>query len=156
MGTKKLSELVLSVVLVVAGVILLVGANQIETGTSMGQGGDFMPKVCAYAWLIVSVLLLYTNTNMKDDHVKGITMHLKEWTATLVLLFVYVFLLDKLGFTLCSILYMFIQMCLFVPEELRTKKNYILFAVISIVMPIAVNALFANAFSLILPTGVLF
>lgn len=156
MGTKKLSELVLSVVLVVAGVILLVGANQIETGTSMGQGGDFMPKVCAYAWLIVSVLLLYTNTNMKDDHVKGIKMHLKNWTATLVLLFVYVFLLDKLGFTLCSILYMFIQMCLFVPEELRSKKNYILFAVISIILPIAVNALFANAFSLILPTGVLF
>ena len=122
----------------------------------MGQGGDFMPKVCAFAWLTVSVLLLLSNFQMEDDGVRAITMKLKNWAATLVLLFLYILLLDKLGFVVSSVLYMFIQMCLFVPAEFRSKKNYILFAVISLVLPVAVNLLFVNAFSLILPTGVLF
>ena len=93
---------------------------------------------------------------MEDDGVRAITMKLKNWAATLVLLFLYILLLDKLGFVVSSVLYMFIQMCLFVPAEFRSKKNYILFAVISLVLPVAVNLLFVNAFSLILPTGVLF
>lgn len=156
MDTKKLSEIVISLILVVAGVILLIAAFQIEAGTTMGQGGDFMPKVCAFTWLTVSVLLLLSNFQMEDDGVRAITMKLKNWAATLVLLFLYILLLDKLGFVVSSVLYMFIQMCLFVPAEFRSKKNYILFAVISLVLPVAVNLLFVNAFSLILPTGVLF
>jgi putative tricarboxylic transport membrane protein len=156
MGTKKCSEIVVSVVLIITGVVLLISSFQIEAGTTMGQGGDFMPKLCGVLWLIVSVMLLLSNLRVKDDGIKGITMNLKNWGTTLALLFVYILLLDKIGFTVSSILYMFIQMCLFVPDELRSKQRYVLFAVISVILPIAVNLLFANAFSLILPTGKLF
>lgn len=68
----------------------------------------------------------------------------------------YVVLIPLLGFTLSSILYMFAQMMLFVPAVYRTKRNIILFAALSIVVPVAVYYLFVNVFYLLLPAGRLF
>ena len=61
-----------------------------------------------------------------------------------------------LGFMLSSILYMFAQMLLFVPAVYRTKRNVILFAGLSVAVPIAVYYLFVNVFYLLLPAGKLF
>ena len=73
-----------------------------------------------------------------------------------MLLFAYIYLLNILGFTVSSMLYLIIQMLLFVPSKLRTTKNIVIFLVLAVVVPLAVNALFVNAFSLLLPEGVIF
>ena len=155
MSTKKLSEVILSMVLLIAGLALWFASQSIEVGAAMGQGGDFMPKLCSTVWVLISALLLVSNITMKDGGEKEAGINLKGFFATLVLLFVYVFMLKPIGFVISSMAYMLIQMLLFVPAEYRTKKNYILFVVLSVVIPVAVNALFVNVFSLILPTGIL-
>lgn len=155
MSTKKLSEVILSMVLLIAGIALWFASQSIKVGAAMGQGGDFMPKLCSTVWVLISALLLVSNITMKDDGEKEAGINLKGFFATLVLLFVYVFMLKPIGFVISSMAYMLIQMLLFVPAEYRTKKNYILFVVLSVVIPVAVNALFVNVFSLILPTGIL-
>ena len=155
MGAKKRSEIIIAAVLTVVGIALWFSARQIQTGAVMGQGGDFMPKLCSWLWLIISVLLLISAVMEEDDGVKEMGINIKGFLATLALLFVCVLLLKPVGFVLTSIGYMFLQMLLFVPAELRNKKNYIFFVIISVILPIAVNALFVNVFSLILPTGIL-
>lgn len=114
MSAKKLSEVIMNMVLVLAGASLWLSAQNIAVGAVMGQGGDFMPKLCSSIWLLVSGLLLIFSLRAPDE---------KEKTNTAGIY--------------------------------RSKKNYIIFAVISIALPIGVNVLFANVFSLILPTGIL-
>ncbi|WP_181995718.1 tripartite tricarboxylate transporter TctB family protein [Clostridium sp. AM58-1XD] len=156
MGIKKLSELVTDFVLLITGVGLWISAQTIETGTTMGKGSDFMPKVCTAVWVILAVILLLQTLKMADDKDKTLKMSLKGFLLTFLYLAVYMFLLNVTGFIISSILYMFAQMMLYVPETGRTKKNVILFAVLSAAVPIAVNILFVNAFSLLLPAGSIF
>ena len=120
----------------------------------MGQGGDFMPKLASGLWLLIGgLLVVYTIWDKcPKEEAKG---NLKGFLLTLVLLFMYVLLLEPVGFVITSIVYMFIQMMLFVPRELVNKKRLIVFAVVSFLLPVLVNLLFANVFYLILPTGIL-
>lgn len=155
MGAKKLSEVVVNFVLVLIGAALWVSAQSIAAGAAMGQGGDFMPKLCSTIWVCISGLLLVFSLFMPDGKEKADMVSVKGLLITMVLLFLYVLLLKPVGFVITSVLYMFIQMELFVPAEYRSKKNHIIFAVVSVILPIGVNALFANVFSLILPTGIL-
>lgn len=155
MSGKKLSETLVNLVLVLTGAALWLAAQKIEVGAAMGQGGDFMPKLCSTIWLIIAILLFVFGLRAPDTGKGEASVSVKGFVITLLLLFAYVLLLKPIGFVITSIVYMFIQMMLFVPAELRSKKNYIIFAIVSVVLPIAVNLLFVNVFSLILPTGIL-
>lgn len=155
MGTKKISEIIINLVLFMFGILLFISAQSIEAGAAMGQGGDFMPKLCSAIWVLISGLMLAISVFNKQKQNIGIKENIKGFFLTLVLLFFYIFLMKPIGFVISSIFYMFAQMMLFVPKELINKRRLILFAVISIVLPILVNLLFVNVFSLILPTGIL-
>lgn len=152
--SKNLASNIVNLVLLLMGVGLFISAQGIETGAAMAQGGDFMPKLCSGIWMVLGILLFLFGLREKPAEGGG-QVSLKGFGATLALLLVYVLLLKPVGFVITSIVYLFLQMCLFVPAEKRTKKNYILFAVISVVMPFAVNWLFVNVFALILPAGIL-
>lgn len=145
----------MNMVLVLAGAALWLSAKNIAVGAAMGQGGDFMPKLCSSIWLLVSGLLLVFSLRAPDEKEKANTAGMRGFLITAALLFAYILLLKPVGFVITSAVYMFTQMMLFVPKEYRSKKNYIIFAVIAIALPIGVNALFANVFSLILPAGIL-
>ncbi len=151
--SKNLSSNIFNLLLVIAGVALFMTAQNIDTGSAMGAGGDFMPKLLTTIWLIFSILIFITGLRQKGS---AESMDTKGFIMTLVLLFAYIFLINILGFTLISIVYVFIQMLLFAPKENRTKKTYITFAAISVIAPILVNLIFANVFFLILPEGMLF
>lgn len=155
MSGKKLSETLVNLVLVISGAALWLSAQTIEVGAAMGQGGDFMPKLCSSIWFVIALLLFVFGLRTRDAEKSEAPVSIKGFLATLVLLFLYVLLLKPIGFVITSIVYMFAQMLLFVPSELRSKKNYIIFAIVSVVLPIVVNMLFVNVFSLILPTGIL-
>jgi len=155
MGTRKTTEYIIDIILLFMGVGFWASSQSIAHGSAIGLGGEFMPKVTSALWILTSIGLLINEYTTPDDKVKGITANVKGFVATFVLLFAYIFTLDILGFIISSILYMFIQMYIFVPDALRSKRNYILFAIVSIVTPIIVNEVFVEVFSLILPTGLL-
>ncbi|MBQ2615477.1 MAG: tripartite tricarboxylate transporter TctB family protein [Synergistaceae bacterium] len=156
MGTKKLTELAVDAFLLLVGVVLFISAGSIDTDTALGQSSDFVPKLCTGLWIVFSVCLLVKELRTRDDGVKELGINLGVFLLTIVLLFAYIYLLNILGFTVSSMLYLIIQMLLFVPAKLRTTKNIVIFLVLAVVVPLAVNALFVNAFSLLLPEGVIF
>ena len=57
---------------------------------------------------------------------------------------------------LSSILYMAAQMLIFIPLENRNRKHYIMIGVLALVVPLLINEVFEEVFSLLLPAGILF
>lgn len=151
---KNLSNHIGNLILILAGIALFISAQGVQTGSAMAQGGDFMPKLLSVFWMVLSVLIFLSD--LRKTQKKTGNINVKKFLATLGILFAYVFLLKPIGFTLSSIIYTFIQILLLVPEKPQSKKHYIIFALIAIILPIAINLLFVNAFSLILPQGTIF
>lgn len=156
MGTRKLAEYIIDLVLLLVGIALAVASQSIPPGSSIGIGGDFMPKVCTKIWIFISLCLLLWEKFTPDDHQKGITADLKCLGLTALALFLYIALLDTLGFVLSSILYMAAQMLIFIPLENRNRKHYIIIGVLALVVPLLINEVFEEVFSLLLPAGILF
>lgn len=104
----------------------------------------------------ISLCLLLWEKFTPDDHQKGITADLKCLGLTALALFLYIALLDTLGFVLSSILYMAAQMLIFIPLENRNRKHYIMIGVLALVVPLLINEVFEEVFSLLLPAGILF
>lgn len=155
---KNIANNIINLALFIVGVALFIAAQGIRTGAAMGQGGDFMPKLCSTVWLGLSGIMLVLGfcggkkTSVKACQTKT---NIKGLLMTLALLFVYILLLNSVGFMIMSVIYLFLQILLFTPKEQRTKKTYIIIAVLSLVIPITVDILFANVFSLIMPAGLL-
>lgn len=122
----------------------------------MGQGADFMPKLCTIIWMVVSVGQLLHTLKMEDDHEKKLDINPRSFFGTIVVLLAYILLLPILGFIASSTIYLIIQMLLFVPMVYRTRKNIILFIALALIVPIATYFLFVNAFGLLLPSGIIF
>ena len=88
-------------------------------------------EVCTKIWIFISLCLLLWEKFTPDDHQKGITADLKCLGLTALALFLYIALLDTLGFVLSSILYMAAQMLIFIPLENRNRKHYIMIGVLA-------------------------
>ncbi len=148
----KFKDMFMYLMLVVVGAALFISAQSIQVGATLGKGGDFMPKLCTTLWLILSVWIFISEYRKAEIYepmksVKGLLI-------SIVILFLYIGLLQVLGFVIMSAIYLFIQMFLFLPTERRNKKQYIKLAIISVIAPFLVNWLFVNVFSLILPNGI--
>lgn len=62
----------------------------------------------------------------------------------------YAFFLTRLGFVVSSIVYLFANFLVLAPKE---KRNFPLFALLAVGIPIAIYAIFVKGFRVILPIG---
>lgn len=78
----------------------------------------------------------------------------KLW-GCVVLMVAYFFLLDKIGFTVCSIIFVFLFNTLFAgPERMKSAKYHVTSLIISVVSVLLVSILFGTVFDITLPSGV--
>lgn len=78
----------------------------------------------------------------------------KLW-GCIVLMIAYFFLLDKIGFTVCSIIFVFLFNTLFAgPERMKSVKYHVTSLIISLVSVLLVSILFGTVFDITLPSGV--
>lgn len=158
MFLKKYGDLAVGVVFTALAVGVYVLASQLPPNLLGGVGPDFMPKILAIGMGILGILQCISGfrTAKKTDGQAGEKEEDKPeyWRvlATVIAFFIYVFSIEKLGFLICSIVYLFVQMLILAPKE---KRNYILFAIISVVFNIAVYYLFRNGLNVMLPAGIL-
>ena len=71
--------------------------------------------------------------------------------GTIILMVVYMIAFQPIGFVVSSAVYLFIQMLVF---SNRDNRKIILFAVIAVLLPLAVDALFVYVIHMPLPVGV--
>jgi len=79
---------------------------------------------------------------------------IKFW-GCIVLMIAYFFLLDKIGFTVCSIIFVFLFNTLFAgPSRMKNVKYHVTSLIISVVSVLLVSILFGTVFDITLPSGI--
>ena len=122
-------------------------------GKDLGSG--FFPKIVGVSILIVSLIQLVAvikkpiieseNKDKEPEDSKG-------GLFTIAAIVAYTILYDILGFICSTMLYLFVQIYILSNRE---NRNYKLFALVSVITPIVIYALFVYAIDMPLPEGIL-
>lgn len=154
---KKFGDLITGVFFLVLAVVMFVMASQLPPSLMGGLGSDFMPKVLSVGTAILALFQIrsgivkmrsYTAQDAPEEYPPEYARVL----ATIASFIAYVCLMKPVGFLLTSAVYLFVQMLILAPKE---KRNYLLFAVISVVFSVVVYFVFRNALNVMLPAGIL-
>ncbi len=157
MYLKKYGDLATGIVFLVIAVVFYVLAGQLPPSLLGGVGSDFVPKILAVGTGILSVLQIISGvkTMKKDFSGEAADEDRPEYIrvlATVAAFGIYVTVMEKVGFLISSIVYLFAQMVILAPRE---KRNFLLLAVIAVVFNIVVYFIFRNALNVMLPKGIL-
>lgn len=124
-----------------------------------------VPTIVIGVLVILGAIILATEGSARIKAGKGLFVKpgpffeenydkIKFW-GCLVLTALYFFCLDKLGFTACSILFVFLFNTLFAGKDRMGNARYHLVSLlISVVATLVVSILFGTVFSITLPSGI--
>ena len=87
------------------------------------------------------------NAKIKD----GMFEDVKGGVVTIVLMAAYMAIFESVGFVFSSIIYLFLQITWLSDD---TNRKPVLFAIISVALPLAVSALFSFVIKMPLPQGI--
>lgn len=148
------------IALSLVGIFMLVDAIRFGRFINGNVGADFFPKMVSTALLLVGISLLSSGLTQvkKEPSVAngGVTGQIKgnvpEFLGTIAVLILYILLLEPLGFIIATIPFCFSLILLISPKD---KRNYLLFAAISVGVAIVAYLLFVKVFYVMLPQGIL-
>lgn len=165
---RKYGDLIAGLVTMAFAIGLYVASLFIKQFIFSGVGADFLPKIIAGILLVLGgILVLRGVADIRARQAAGAKQgrgedpadtqaaarpHYKAVMATFLLLLLYGIFIDKLGFPIVTVVYLFLQILILTPRE---KVNCWRFALISLVSTAAIYGIFTYAFKLMLPMGIL-
>lgn len=152
--TIKMRNTIASVIFLLFGGFMFYASLGIKTVMSNDVGSGYVPRFIAILIIITSAIKLVLTLLNKDPNFRkkeASNSDLLGGIGTIGLMLLYMMAFNSLGFILSTVCYLFAQMLLLSDS---TNRKPILFAVLSIIVPIAVYALFVYAISMPLPIGV--
>ncbi|RVU55541.1 tripartite tricarboxylate transporter TctB family protein [Anaerosphaera multitolerans] len=150
--TKKLKEYLTSVIFLIFGIFLIFFSGKMDIFIENDVGPSFMPKLVGITLTILSIAKFILAVNRKDKEMFSDLLIDRGGIYSIVLVFVYFLILEKVGFILSTILYLFIQIEILNKYDEQNIKVKIL---VSLFVPIIIYFLFTRAFQLMLPAGML-
>lgn len=129
----------------------------IETKDLVSIEADFMPKIYGSLLLIASLMLMFTSVikiRKTDTQKKTEETDWKRIFSVIGLIFIYVLLMRYLGFISTSIPFLFILSLLLTPRYVH--KNYWVYGIFSIILPVIAYFVFSYYLNLTMPSGFLF
>ena len=118
-------------------------------------GSAYVPKFIAICIMVVAgakLILSLMDKSVSGKKKEGVEFDKLGGIGTVVLMFAYMLALEPVGFILSSIIYLFLQITLMSNEKNRKLP---LFAIISVLLPIGVSALFCYVIKMPLPKGII-
>ncbi len=160
---KKYKDVILGLALIFLGSGLYILSFGIKSVALNLIKADFFPRLIAGLFVILGAILLVTGLKKSRSYVEPTEKELPFWKndgtismlETLALIALYVLLMKSVGFVIMTFVYLVAQMYVLTPKDKRTKKNLLLFIVISLIASFGIYLLFVRAFYLILPAGIL-
>ena len=156
---RKYGDIVISIFYAALGAVTIYLAQQLPKSRVMKIGPDFMPMVIGILILILALMLLFSSIkNFKANAAKAEAMpadtsDYKRVLASLVLVVIYVNILAPVGFILSTLGYLFLQITVLAPNDRRSAKNILTYAVIDVIFVFVVFFLFRYGFKIVLPAG---
>lgn len=163
----KRKDIQSAIVFFLFGIFLYVGSYWIPPTTSDILGSRFFPRVVAILIGILSVAQFLgamsglkqakAAPEKKEEAQQEKEEFNKPFVLTIVALFAYYFLIRVVGFTITSILYLVFEgFVLMTKSEMKNKKQVAIVLIVAVVVPVFLNWIFWNVFSIKLPVGSLF
>ena len=154
--TNKKRNLITSVIFLVFGAFMLVQSLAVPHKIPSDVGSGYVPAFISICLMVVSgaklILTLldkdpaYAVKKQKSDssNIGGV--------VTVLIMLAYMLAFEPVGFIVSSVVFLFALMNWFANNE---NRKPILFAIIAIVLPIAIDALFVFVIKMPLPKGLI-
>lgn len=155
---KKYGDIIIALTYMIFAIILFIASFSISAFVTETLGPAFMPRFMSIILFVLGAVLLsrgivqskQTETK-KEEKTENIPIRL---ICTSFLIFLYVALLNKIGFLCMTAVYLFVQELLLTgPEEINRRNIGISLAVAMIAAPV-LYFLFQKVFNIFLPIGI--
>lgn len=147
-------DLWLSIVLISFSIIMYIETLSFPSAPKWESfGSSFFPRIIIGILLGLSVIMLIRSLLVKKTEVKTSFKAFKAEYKLVLIIFavttVYIFILDKIGFLIATIIFMLVSQAIL--RGLKTKKDVALNMVISAVAPVFIYYIFTNFLNINLP-----
>ena len=161
---KTTKEIWIGVILLAVFLLIFYGCTFIENKTDGVVTSRFFPYILAGSGSVLSLMLIGGNLLKKYSSKEKAAAPAAEATnpaepirwnmiaISVVLMFVYLLLMDILGFIVSSALYLIVQILIL--QKDKSPKKVLMVVIISILVPLAIFLPFRYIFSLVLPMGI--
>ena len=157
---RKYGDIIVGIFYAALGAATIWLSSQLPKSRVMKIGPDFMPTVIGILILVLALMLLFSAVkNFKSNSAKAASMpadtsDYKRVLASLVLVVIYVNILAPVGFILSTLGYLFLQIVVLAPNDRRSAKQILMYAVIDVIFVFIVFFLFRYGFKIVLPAGI--
>lgn len=157
---KKYGDIVVGIFFMILSVVLIVAAKQLPPSQVMDIGPDFMPIVIgAFTFVLAAILTAMSIKNFKKnaESIDPESLPKCDYVrvlASVILVLIYVFILQPVGFIISTLIFLLLQMFVLSPNDERDVKHIIRLAIIDVIFTMVVFFLFRYGFKIILPAGI--
>ncbi len=157
---RKYGDIIIGIFYAALGAVTIWLSSQLPKSKVMKIGPNFMPDVIGTLIIVLALMLLFSAVkNFKANAAKAEAMpadtsDYKRVLASLVLVVIYVNILAPVGFILSTLGYLFLQIVVLAPNDRRSAKQILMYAVIDVIFVFAVFFLFRYGFKIVLPAGI--
>lgn len=152
--TNKTRDIICSIIVLAFGATMIYFVKDVRRVIRTDVGSAFVPTLIGWCIVVTGACkLLYSIfTGLKEENKKIVfDQDFLGGIGTIILVVLYMLAFQPVGFVVSSAVYLFLQMLLF---SEKSNRKILLFAVIAVVLPLAVDALFVYVIKMPLPVGV--
>lgn len=152
--TNKMRDILCAIIVIAFGAAMIYFVKDVRRVIRTDVGSAFVPTLIGWCIVVTGAakLLYSVFTGLKSENAKIVfDQDFFGGIGTIVLMVLYMIAFEPVGFVVASAVYLFLQMLLLSD---KTNRNVILLAVIAVVLPLAVDALFVYVIKMPLPVGV--
>lgn len=160
MFIKKYGDIIVGVFFMLLSAGMMIMAKMLPKSAIMEIGPDFMPVCIGVVTFALAAALAFLNIkNLKSRIAQAEAEEMekldyKRVLISFIMILVYVFLLQPVGFIVTTFMYLPAQMFVLAPKDKREKKDMIQLPVISFIFTFVVFFLFRYGFKIVLPAGI--
>ena len=152
--TNKTRDILCSIIVIAFGAAMIYFVKDVKRVIRTDIGSKYVPMLIG--WCLIATggsKLLYSLFSHSKEENKKIVFNQDFFggIGTIVLMVIYMLIFESVGFVVASAGYLFLQMLLL---SEKSNRRILLFAVIAVVLPVAVDALFVYVIKMPLPVGV--
>ncbi|MEW4411023.1 tripartite tricarboxylate transporter TctB family protein [Clostridium sp. AN503] len=157
---KKYGDIVVGVFFMILSSALIVMAKMLPKSKVMDIGPDFMPLCIGSVTLVLAALLTFLSLKEFKTRVAALDASdlpdcdYKRVLLSIILVLIYVFILQPVGFIISTLAFLMLQMLVLSPDDERGKKDILKLAVINVIFTMVVFFLFRYGFKIVLPAGI--
>ena len=152
--TNKTRDILCAIIVIAFGAAMIYFVKDVRRVIRTDVGSAFVPTLIGWCIVVTGAakLLYSVLTSLKSEKEKIVfDQDFFGGIGTIVLMVLYMIAFQPVGFVVASAVYLFLQMLLLSD---KTNRRVLLFAVIAVVLPLAVDALFVYVIKMPLPVGV--